>query len=414
MDNIALFSTALGLQDPWQVAEIEFIENSETNRQELHIRIVFTKGAKFTCTEVGCGERELPVHDTKEKTWRHMNFFQYKCYIHARVPRIICPNHKVRKVEVPWGRKESGFTLLMEAYLVEMVKVLSVRAVAQMLEEQDTKLWRLLKYYVEQARLRCDFSLVEELGVDEYSHRGQHYLTLVIDHNQGAAKVIYCTEGRDSATIKQFSEDFLDHNGDPEKIRLVTCDMSRGYETAVTETFRNAKRVIDKFHVIKNVNDVVDDVRRRESRQHRELKHTRYVWLKNPGNLTGNQQVLYEKLSKTNLRTVKAYQMRLVVQDIYMHCPDRESASSAFDELCSWIMHSNVWEMKKIAKMIRRNKEAILNYFDLRITNAVLEGINSIVALIKRRARGFRNMEYFKTMIYLVCGKMNLNTVPLR
>ena len=150
------------LKGPWQVNEIEFIENSETNRQELHICIVFTKGAKFTCTEVNCGERELPVHDTKEKTWRHMNFFQYKCYIHARVPRIICPNHKVRKVEVPWGRKESGFTLLMDTYLVEMVKVLSVRAVAQMLEEQDTKLWRLLKYYVEQARLRCDFSLVEE------------------------------------------------------------------------------------------------------------------------------------------------------------------------------------------------------------------------------------------------------------
>ncbi len=91
----------------------------------------------------------------------------------------------------------------------------------------------------------------------------------------------------------------------------------------------------------------------------------------------------------------------------------KEQAKLSMDELCSWIIHSNIWEMKRIVKMLRRHEEAILNYFDERIINAVLEGINSVIALVKRRARGFRNMEYFKTMIYLVCGKLQLEPASI-
>ena len=412
MDNSQLFSVALGLSEPWYVKEVHFIETESADKKELHIDIAFRKGSKFSCSMNGCSYSDLSVHDTREKIWRHMNFFEHRCYIHARVPRVNCPDHSVHMVELPWARSGSGFTLLMEAYLLELASVLSVRAIAELVGTTDTKIWRVISHYVTQARKRQDFSTVRKLGVDEYSHRGQNYLTIFIDHNQGEPRVIGCENGRSMATITQFTKHFTKQQGDPERIRVVTCDMAAGYASAVTTSFPNAKMVIDKFHVISNANAVVDDVRRRETRQNHILKKTRYIWLKNKDHLTENQVKLFKKINKMNLKTVKAYQMRIALQDMYQ-ASTREEAELSMDELCSWIMHSNIVEMKRIARMLRKHKTAILNYFDYRITNAALEGLNSVIALVKRRARGFRNMEYFKTMIYLACGKLALDPTSI-
>ena len=300
----------------------------------------------------------------------------------------------------------------MEAYLLKLASVLSVRAIASLVETTDTKLWRLIHYYVSEARESQDFTEVRSLGVDEYSHRGQTYLTIFIDHNQGAARVLDCEDGRNMRSIEEFTSYFKMHRGQPEHIRVVTCDIAGGYPNAIGTAFPQAKMIIDTFHVIKNMNAVVDDVRRRESRMNRLLKGTRYIWLKNKKNLTQAQQKTFTKINKMNLRTVKAYQMKLALQNMYQ-AETREQAKLSMDELCSWIMHSNVYEMKRIAKMLRNHEAEILNYFDNRITNAVLEELNSIIALVKRRARGFRNMEYFKTMIYLSCGKLELDPLSL-
>lgn len=412
MDNSQLFSVALGLTDPWYVKEVRFIETETTNKRELHIEIDFRKGSKFTCHINGCSYTDLAVHDTRLKTWRHMNFFEHRCYIHARVPRVDCPYHAVHMVETPWARQGTGFTLLMEAYLVELASVLSVRAIAELVGTTDTKIWRVVGHYVSQARERQDLSTVRSLGVDEYSHRGQQFLTIFIDHNQESPRVIGCEDGRSKATIERFTERFTKQQGNPEEIRVVTCDMAASYPSVIASSYPQAKMVIDKFHVIKNANMVVDEVRRREAREKGQLKGTRYIWLKNKDHLNAEQMKTFKKINKMNLRTVKAYQMKIALQDMY-RAENREEAKLSMDELCSWIMHSTIWEMKRIAKMLRKHQAAILNYFDYRITNAVLEGMNSVIALVKRRARGFRNMEYFKTMIFLSCGKLDLDPTSL-
>ena len=111
---------------------------------------------------------------------------------------------------------------------------------------------------------------------------------------------------------------------------------------------------------------------------------------------------------KLHLKTGRALMMREELQDIYKTAETRESAEERFNSLCSWIMHPRISEMKPFAKLIRNHFDEILNYFDYQYTNAVLEGMNSIIQTIKRRARGFRNTEFFKTMIYLCCGKLPL------
>ena len=116
MNSKNLFKIALGIELPWEIKNIQFKESS--SGQELHIDIDFERGQKFPDeTGVLCG-----VHDTKKKTWRHLNFFQHASYLHCRVPRIVTEDGKVTQVEVPWSRSGSGFTLLFEAYVMSLIE----------------------------------------------------------------------------------------------------------------------------------------------------------------------------------------------------------------------------------------------------------------------------------------------------
>ncbi len=174
------FETALGIHSPWTIEDLGLMPSADgSGRLEMHIYVSFPRGAKFACPI--CGE-EHTSYDTRERVWRHMNFFQYRCYIHAKVPRINCSTHGVRTVDVPWGRDGSGFTLLMEGVILSLLKHMAVAAAAKEIGEHDTKLWRVLNYYVEDANKARDFSDVEAVGVDEYSHKGQDYITVFLSH----------------------------------------------------------------------------------------------------------------------------------------------------------------------------------------------------------------------------------------
>ena len=135
-NNEWLFTTALQLEEPWYVEKVDF-----TEEQELHMYIGFKRGHKFKTTgdEEGC-----TAYDTIKKTWRHLNFFQYKAYIHCDVPRIKCGN-EINMVEVPWARPNIGFTLLFEGFVMALAKVMTVNAISRIVGEHDTRIWRILK-----------------------------------------------------------------------------------------------------------------------------------------------------------------------------------------------------------------------------------------------------------------------------
>ena len=172
--------------------------------------------------------------------------------------------------------------------------------------------------------------------------------------------------------------------------------------------------IIDKFHVVKHANEAVDKTRKIEAKTNAELKGTKYIWLKNEENLSETQKEKKQSLMKKHCKTGKAMMMREELQDIYESSASRKEAEERLGKLCSWIMHSRNSEMKTFARLVRNHFNEILNYFDHRFTNAILEGTNSIIQNIKRRARGFRNTEYFKTMIYLVCGKLPLEKYAVK
>ena len=152
-----LFTAALQLADPWKVIDVSF-RDAAGGKRELRITVGYGPGSRFHCPEAKCREESCPVHDTAERAWRHWDFFQYKAYIHALVPRVACLAHGVRTVPVPWARPGSGFTLLFEAMVVELAKTQTVADVAAQVGEHDTRLWRFIRHYVDEARLYEDYT----------------------------------------------------------------------------------------------------------------------------------------------------------------------------------------------------------------------------------------------------------------
>lgn len=410
MDTTLLFTAALQLPDPWRVSGVE-LRDGEGGRRELHITIGFEPGSRFSCPHAQCGREACPMHDVRNRVWRHLNFFQYKAFIHAGVPRVSCPEHGVRAVPVPWARPGSGFTLLFEAMVVELAKSQPVADIAEQVGEHDTRLWRFIRHYVDQSRLYEDHTGVEAIGIDETSRKGHRYITVVTDLAE--RNVIRVVPGKDANTVKRFALDFMDHNGDPNRVTLVTCDMSLGFAKGIREHLPNAAKVIDKFHVIKHANEAVDKVRKTQAGRNPLLRRTKYLWLRNEEGLTGLQLETRHNLQKQRVRTGRARRMRETLQDIYATSTSRMQAEAGFRTWCSWMMHSRLEPMKTLARRIRRHWQDILTYFDHRCTNAILEGLNSIIQHIKTRARGFRNMDYFSTMIHLICGKLDLATVTI-
>jgi transposase len=324
---------------------------------------------------------------------------------------VECARCGIHRVAVPWARPDSGFTLLFEAMVLMLAKSMPVLAVARFVNEHDTLVWRIVTHYVDAARAKADHSSVTQVGLDETAaRRGQDYVSLFVDLEQ--RKVLFATPGKDAATVAAFAADLQAHGGDPEAVTEVSADMSQAFTKGVADSLPNAQLTFDKFHVVKLVNDAVDKVRRLERLDHPELAGSRYVWLKNPENLTAKQGEKFDTLDvvHSHLKTARAYQIRLAFQDLFNQ--PAENAKAFLDKWYFWATHCRIPAIIDAAKSIRRHQDGILRWFTSGINNGILEGINSLVQAAKAKARGYRSERNLVTIIYLIAGKLDLACQP--
>ena len=400
MRDTNLLQLALGITPPWSVIRSDF----DAAARRLDIHIDFAAGARFACPS--CGAADCPAYDTEQMTWRHLNFFQHQAHLHARVPRVRCSRCGVKKIAVPWARPDSGFTLLFEALLMSLVSAMPVRTVARLIGEHDTRLWRVIHYYVERARAATDLSAVRRVAIDETAaRRGQNYITLFVDIDH--ARVAFATEGKDASTVAAFAADLTAHGGSPDTVAEVCIDMSPAFSNGVATSLPKAAVTFDKFHAVQIVNEAVDRVRRDEQKSRPELKKTRYAWLKNENNLSSSQRQLRDNLASRNLKTARAWRIRLAFQDFYQ-IATREAAEAFLKQWYFWASHSHLPAMVEAAKSVKRHCQGILRWFDSKITNGLIEGINSLVQAAKAKARGYRSARNLKAIVYLLAGKLDL------
>lgn len=167
----------------------------DAERTQLDLYLDFDRGARFGCPAKECAHGACSLHDTVEKTWRHLDFFPHKAFLHARLPRVRCPEHGVRQVSVPWAPPGSGFTLLFEALVCSFAAAMPMAKVAEMTQEHDTRIRRIVEHHVHAARDQLDCTGVTRVGMDETSAaKGQDYVSIFADLD--ARRVIFATEGR--------------------------------------------------------------------------------------------------------------------------------------------------------------------------------------------------------------------------
>ncbi len=403
MESSRLLETAWGITGPWHIARIDF----DPKLKQLDIHINFQRGATFPSTSC---DGEYKVYDTKSKTWRHLNFFEHECYLHCRTPRIKTESG-TELVSPPWAGKRPGFTLLFEALVIELCRHMPVNCVSKIVNVDDERLWRLLDKYVESAHACEDFSELFSIGMDETSRAKHHqYVTLFVDLKEN--RTVYVAEGKGHETVSDFAADLTEHGGDPLNITEVSCDMSPAFIKGVTASLPEAQITFDKFHIVKLINAAVDEVRRREVASHPILKRTRYVVLKNHQNLTESERIRLRELilSKLNLKTVRALNIRESFQNIY-NAPTEEVFELLLKKWYFWATHSRLEPFIRVAKTIKAHWDGILEWKRSQINNGVLEGLNSVVQAAKAKARGFRTFRNFKIVVYLITGKQDFGTV---
>jgi transposase len=401
-----IFKQALHINDPWFIKAINFDEENK----RLDIQIDFKRGAKFSPLDEP--DKSYTAYDSVEKTWRHLNFFEHECYLHARVPRVKNGDGKVKLISPPWSGVVKGFTLLFEALIIQLCQAMPVHSVAKIAGVTDHKIWRILDLYVEKAKVNENFSEVNSIGVDETSvAKGHDYISLFVDLNK--KRVIHISDGKGSETVTDFVEVFESKEGKAENVKDVSCDMSRAFIKGVRENLPEAKITFDKFHILKIINEGVDKVRRAEAINNPLLKGARYVFLKNESNLTAKQKQKKEELSlaKLNLKSVRAMNIRETFQQIYS-AKSPDEFELLLKKWYGWITRCQLSEMVKVGKTIKRHWDGILRWKESKINNGLLEGLNSILQAAKRKARGYKK-QHFKTIAYLLTGKLNLSQVNI-
>lgn len=410
-----LFHELLGLGLNWEVAESRF--DRVTGTVILEVRETERLWDGQRCPKDG--GKVFCYDHTQELVWRHLNVFQHRCEIRCRLPRGKCRQcGHIYRVRPPWEGLSTHFSKEFEAYALLLMREMPMAKVAEVTGEGDTRLWRMLFKHVEAAYAQTDMSNVCCVGVDEMNVRkGQEYVSVFAD--LVAKRVIFATESKDRTTWAAFVEALEMHNGHRHSITQVSMDMSAAYEAGVKDNCRNAQVVFDKFHVIANVSKAVDRVRRAELRSGvkgvwESLHQSQWLWRKNPENLTAQEQERLDKIRDKNLCTAKAYQMRLVLQDIY------RSASGAvalrrFKVWCRWVRWVARFHkpylfapMVKMAQMVESHLAGIVAHWKWQITNAFMEGLNSVFSAVKRKARGYRSTVYLIKVLYLVAGKLRI------
>jgi len=394
-----LFSQALGLMPPWAVTSVDFrqAEGAIYFAVECHAK-------RLPCPS--CGAADQPIHDRIERRWQHLHFFQFRAFINARLPRVACAScAKTAQVDVPWARAGSGFSLVLEAFVIALCQAMPVAHVARMVGVSDDRIWRVLRHHVEQARGKEDHSAVRRIGVDETStRRGQRYLTLF--HDADARRLLFATPGCDARTFTSFGADLQAHGGDRAAITDISMDMSKGFQNGAKRECPQARITFDPFHLVALASEALDQVRRAEVREEPDLKGSRWALLKRPTNWNREQINTMHWLQRSGLRTARAWRLKEALRAIYQQCSGPVAAEQQLRRWISWARRSRLTPFKRAGATVRDHLTGIVEHFRSGLSNAFVEAMNAQIQAAKARAKGYATTKNMITIAYLLCSKL--------
>ena len=351
-----------------------------------------------------CGSQRVIRRGFQPRCFRSLPIGSRPVQIELNVARVGCVDcGEVRQVPVDFADERRTYTHAFERYVLELSHHMTIRDVAEHLQVGWDLVKGIQKRSLSRRFRRVQLKHLRRIAIDEISiGRGHRYLTVVLDLKSGA--VVFVGDGKGADALQPFWKR-LKHSR--ARIEAVAMDMSPAYINAVQRHLRKAVIVFDHFHVIKLFNEKLSDLRRELYREATEqlhkdvLKGTRWLLLKNPENLDGTRDEakrLHEALL-LNQPLATAYYMREDLRRVWEQA-DRSAAQRVLDDWIRRAEASGIRTLIRFAHTLAAHRSGILNYYRYRISTGPLEGTNTKIRVLQRKAYGFRDTEFFKLKIY--------------
>lgn len=409
------------------------IKSTRLEDGKLIVGVAPRKGQRCRCPHCG---RKSPVHDCSRspRRWRALDLGSTMAFLECATVRVKCPEHGVVTASVPWAHHASRFTHAFEQQVAWLCVHCSCSVVAQLMRID----WKSVGPVCKRVHGRLDaeagdrFDGLVRIGIDETSYKkGHKYMTIVLDHDAG--RVVWCGKGHGKSVLESFFDLLTEEQR--AAITVVTADGARWIAEVVGEKCPNAERVMDPFHVVGWMTDVLDEVRKQAWRDARaaereaaaakpkrgrgrprkgdgpapsrakRIKGSRFALLKNPENATEAQAATLERIAREDKRLYRAYLLKEDLRDVFKS-PDAATAAERLDRWLARACRSWNPKVKELSKKVRRHRDAIVRAVGIGISNARVEAVNNKIKLTVRMGYGFRNIDNLIALVMLRCSNL--------
>jgi transposase len=399
MESIEFLNRLLNFGSDWEIKDIIVNENFK----EIDIFIEYSKSTGICPSS----KEESTIYDFRtSRRFRHLDLFEYKTFINARIPRVINKKKEVNSIEISWAGERVSYTYLFESKVIDALKMSKNQTkTADFFDTTFDIVHGIMERAVVRGLDRRKLDGISAISLDEKSIKnGQNYITILSDPvNKCVLDII---EGRK----KTDTEELLTWTISPSQlnnINLVTMDMWRPYMKAVEEIIPQADIAHDKFHTSKYLNKAVDDVRKKEVKNEEILKKTKYIFLKNKESWTELQVLKFKEINQVNLVTSKAWHLKENFKGIYQQ-GRKELCLDYFKQWYLNTLETGIKQMIKVADTMLKHLKGVVNSAVTHITNSMAENLNSQIQVVKSIGRGFANVNGYRNSILFFQGNLLL------
>jgi transposase len=346
----------------------------------------------------------------ERRSWADLTVFGLQVVLLYAPKEIECPTHGRSQELIPWAAPSSRITYRLEFRIAGLCQIMTQKAASAILKMAASTISDHLHRIITRERADHKIRGIVTLGVDEISYlKGRKFATIVYDLDRSC--VVWVGKGKGREAIDQFFREKL-NAGQRRRIKWASCDMSRAYIESIKANCPNVTLVIDRFHVVKALNTAVDEVRKEEWRKlgtdgRKAIKGLRWMLGMHSRNRTKKHSRFLNSLARSNRRIHRAW----VLKDEFEHFWNYRYEGSAQQFLKRWMtaaLKSRIPSLKEFVGTLRNHFDNIITFIKRPLTNAVGEGINRIIKIVKNRASGFRGLDSFADLIYLVVGDLNI------
>lgn len=378
--------------------------------QAIHVAVKPRKGSRPVCS--GC-DRPGATYDTARapRGFAFIPLWGFAVWLWYCMRRVDCNKCGVTVERVPWASGKERTCTVYQQFLAFWAKRLAWTEVARVFHTSWGVVYRAVRYVVTWGLEHRKLDGIKAIGFDELAvWAGHRYLTVAYQIDAGMRRLLWVGYGRTKIACRAFF--FWFGHRRREQLEFIASDMWRACIDVVARWAPRAVHVLDRFHIVKRLNEAVDTVRRSESKRLARsgfvgLKGLRWCFLKRPKNLTPSQQTKLGHVLQYNLRTVRAYLHKEAFEGFWRY---RSAAWAGWflERWCRRVMRSRLAPLKAVARSLRRHRHLILNWFRAKkqISQAVVEAMNGVAKLAIRKARGFRSYEILRIALFHQLGHL--------